>query len=586
MSRFSQASLWKELEQALPPDLRGDRTVETAFDIAYEAHDGQFRAERDPGRARIPYIVHPVGVAKLTVANWREGELDVGLATVVAAALLHDVLEDSSFEYGDIAERTSQDIADLVRQLTKPPVLGDVNKSERNRRFARQIVAAGPAAVYIKICDALHNLSRPNGMPTTLLAKSVSKAERTYMPMLRGTPFEPRMAAMLRTAIAGCKEVGTQRAAEEREFDPFDFASVVTHIEQASGSKLLELHDLVEILAQIPGVSHALYGTPGQFAAALGAAHPEHGIEYWEAAAGGPPGIRRLAGSSPERASPPFTHLLRMEESIYGRSDRSHGVMLAYSEAAVPSWFRPETVAAIIQVSTGKIDRHMQDAILAVQGLARKNGVDLDVEAIRKHSVSEQDVLTYVHARDMGRIFLAQIAYFIEEIVQKTRPDRPPQLQSRVKSLLSLLEKGGRHGKPLSNDVEDFLGLRLICVSTGDAQALSQSISGAVAKGARFLSQAVEVLNPRIKGIDPTSGYKAIHIVFELEGVAFVQGRLGCEIQIRTIFEHAWAQVSESLRYKQRISGRHLIDKQLRVLADRRDEAEKVVAALSAGTSR
>lgn len=585
MSRFSQASLWKELAQELRPDLRDSRTVKAAFDIAYEAHGGQFRAERDPGRARIPYIVHPVGVAKLTISNWREGEIDVGLATVVSAALLHDVLEDSSFEYEHIAERTSRDIADLVRQLTKPPVVGDVHKSARNRRFAQQIVAAGPAGVYVKICDALHNLSRPRGMPTTLLTKSVSKAERTYLPMLRGTPFEARLGAMLRSAIASCREVAAQRAEEEREFDPFDFASIVTHIEQASGTKLLELHDLVEILVQIPGVGHALYGAPGQFAAALAAAHPDRGIEYWEAAVGGQPGIRRLPGSSPESALLPFTHLLRVEESIQGRSDRRHGVMLAYSEAAVPSWFRPETIAAIIQVSTGKIDRHMEGEILAVQGLARKCGVDLDVEMIRKHAVSEQDVLTYVHARDIGRIFLAQITYFIEEIVRKTKPDRQPQLESRVKSLSSLIEKGGRHGKHLSSNVEDFLGLRLICVSTGDARALSDSICGAIADGALFPSQGAEVRDPKIKSIDPTSGYKAIHIVFELEGGAFAHGRLGCEIQIRTIFEHAWAQVSESLRYKQRISGRHLIDRQLRVLADRRDEAEEVVAALSAGTS-
>ena len=81
------------------------------------------------------------------------------------------------------------------------------------------------------------------------------------------------------------------------------------------------------------------------------------------------------------------------------------------------------------------------------------------------------------------------------------------------------------------------------------------------------------------------SGYKAIHIVFELDGVAFVHGRLGCEIQIRTIFEHAWAQVSEALRYKQKISRRHLADKQLRVLANRRDEAEEVVTSLSGGPS-
>ncbi|HYJ30248.1 MAG TPA: HD domain-containing protein, partial [Allosphingosinicella sp.] len=578
--------LWKELEQALPPDLRGDRTVRAAFDIAYEAHDGQFRAERDPGRSRIPYIVHPVGVAKMAVSNWREGELDVGLATVVAAALLHDVLEDSSVEYGDIAARTSEDIAGLVRQLTKPPVLGDVEKSERNRKFAQQIVAAGPMAVYIKICDALHNLSRPNGMPTTLLAKSVSKAERTYLPMLRGTPFESRMSDMLRATIDGCRKVAAQRATEEREFDPFDFASVVTHIERASGTKLLELHDLVEILAQIPGVSHAMYGGPVQSAAALATAYPDLGIEFWEALSGGAPGVRRLPGSPLARALVPFSHVLRAEESIYGRSDRGHGILLAYSEDAVPSWFRPETVAAIIRIATAKIDRHMQGVDLAVQGLARRCGVDLDVETIRAHAVSEQDVLAYVHARDVGRIFLAQIAYFIEEIVEKTRPHRPPELHSRVKALLSLLEKGRRHGKHFSNDVEDFLGLRLVCVSTSDAQALSQSISDAVTQGPALLSQGVEVLNPRTKRIDPVSGYKAIHIVFELQGIAFVDGRLGCEIQIRTVFEQAWAQVSESLRYKQQISGRHLMDRQLRELADRRDEAEVVVDALTAATLR
>ena len=115
--------LKKSISEYLRPEDVG--RVEAAYHFAAQAHSGQFRISGEP------YITHPVAVTEL-VAGWR---LD---AQALTAALLHDVMEDTTVAKQEISDRFGKVTAELV---TVSPSSTRSNsaarKRPRRRTFAR-----------------------------------------------------------------------------------------------------------------------------------------------------------------------------------------------------------------------------------------------------------------------------------------------------------------------------------------------------------------------------------------------------------------------------------------------------------------
>jgi (p)ppGpp synthase/HD superfamily hydrolase len=116
-----------------------------AWRFAAAAHEGQLRAAN-----LAPYIHHPERVAELTAANG-------GDEAMVAAALLHDVLEDSPAQPEEILERFGADVGDLVVALSDDRAISDYG--ERKAALREQVREAGPRAALIYACDKLANSS-------------------------------------------------------------------------------------------------------------------------------------------------------------------------------------------------------------------------------------------------------------------------------------------------------------------------------------------------------------------------------------------------------------------------------------------
>lgn len=120
--------------------------VREAFETARVAHAGQFR----DGAEKIPYIDHPRIVAeRLTVHDFPD--------EVLAAALLHDVVEESEAKVEELRARFGDAVADLVAAMTEDETIEDYEqrKSEHRRRIAE----AGEEALAIYAADKLTNLS-------------------------------------------------------------------------------------------------------------------------------------------------------------------------------------------------------------------------------------------------------------------------------------------------------------------------------------------------------------------------------------------------------------------------------------------
>lgn len=120
--------------------------------FAVEAHRGQKRIEVD---GETDYVVHPLRVAEhlSRLAGCDETE-------ILAAAVLHDTIEDSGTRYDELAAKFGERVARIVCELTNDSRLP---KHERHEDMIRRLAAASPEAKLIKLADRYDNLQSAAG---------------------------------------------------------------------------------------------------------------------------------------------------------------------------------------------------------------------------------------------------------------------------------------------------------------------------------------------------------------------------------------------------------------------------------------
>ena len=150
------------------------KMIRTAFDTAVDAHRNQ---RRKSGEA---YIFHPIGVAKIVAEQ-------IGLdATSIAAALLHDVVEDSEYTFDDIEQLMGNTVAKIVYGLTKISNLKkDKNISLQAENFRKMLLTLNDdvRVIIIKIADRLHNMQTLDAMPEYKQVKIASETLYIYAPL-------------------------------------------------------------------------------------------------------------------------------------------------------------------------------------------------------------------------------------------------------------------------------------------------------------------------------------------------------------------------------------------------------------------
>ena len=148
--------------------------IRKAFDVAVEAHKDQ---RRKSGEA---YIFHPIGVAKIVAS-------EIGLGpTGIAAALMHDVVEDSEVTVEDIERMFNPKIAQLVAGLTKiSQVQKDLNVSMQAENFRKMLLTLNDdvRVILIKLADRLHNMQTMDAMPEYKQIKIASETLYIYAPL-------------------------------------------------------------------------------------------------------------------------------------------------------------------------------------------------------------------------------------------------------------------------------------------------------------------------------------------------------------------------------------------------------------------
>lgn len=149
------------------------KLIRKAFDLAVDAHKDQRRKTGEP------YIFHPIEVAKI-VAD----EIGLG-ATSIAAALMHDVVEDTDYTLEDIEELFGERIARIIDGLTKISILNkqDVSIQSENYRKLLLTLSEDVRVILIKIADRLHNMRTLESMHEDKQMKIASETIFIYAPL-------------------------------------------------------------------------------------------------------------------------------------------------------------------------------------------------------------------------------------------------------------------------------------------------------------------------------------------------------------------------------------------------------------------
>jgi len=171
----------KEAEKLLFEIASKSPKIQEALEFAKEAHKEQFRKSGEP------YVIHPILVAALTGYVTNDD-------TMVVSALLHDVVEDTSYTLEDIKKRFGDEVAHLVEGLTKIVELRseELIPSHSNEKlitsalsFRKMLIASikDVRVLIVKLCDRLHNMLTLDALPQKKQKRIAEETLVVYAPI-------------------------------------------------------------------------------------------------------------------------------------------------------------------------------------------------------------------------------------------------------------------------------------------------------------------------------------------------------------------------------------------------------------------
>jgi GTP diphosphokinase / guanosine-3',5'-bis(diphosphate) 3'-diphosphatase len=180
----------EELEEEIKKFTPDEATkLSSALELAEKTHEGQYRKPSvETPDHRDPYIIHPMRVALILLQ-----ELGIRHSHVIAAAILHDVVEDSDGKVtvDEIAQKFGDEVAEIVALLSKPPYSSEMARYEQLAIYHNNIAAASVWVRSVKLADRLDNIReslRTND--SAFQIKYLNETREIYIPLAAETdPF-------------------------------------------------------------------------------------------------------------------------------------------------------------------------------------------------------------------------------------------------------------------------------------------------------------------------------------------------------------------------------------------------------------
>ncbi|MDH5765456.1 MAG: bifunctional (p)ppGpp synthetase/guanosine-3',5'-bis(diphosphate) 3'-pyrophosphohydrolase [Gammaproteobacteria bacterium] len=149
------------------------REIYNAYLFSAQAHEGQFRKTGEP------YIYHPISVARILA----EMHMD---SKSIAAAILHDVIEDTKATKESIAEHFGEDVSELVDGVSKLTHIQFKNKKEQQAQNIQKVLLAMTRdirVIMIKLADRLHNMRTLGVMRPEKKRRIAKETLEIYVPI-------------------------------------------------------------------------------------------------------------------------------------------------------------------------------------------------------------------------------------------------------------------------------------------------------------------------------------------------------------------------------------------------------------------
>jgi GTP pyrophosphokinase len=144
------------------------------FEFAKNAHKGQERESKEE------YFTHPCYVAEILV------DMDLGDVSMICAALLHDVVEDTDVSKEQIENKYGKDVAMLVESVTKLDSLQFKSREEEQAENIRKMLLAmakDKRVIMIKLADRLHNMRTLSFLPPEKQQRIARETMDIYAPI-------------------------------------------------------------------------------------------------------------------------------------------------------------------------------------------------------------------------------------------------------------------------------------------------------------------------------------------------------------------------------------------------------------------
>jgi ppGpp synthetase/RelA/SpoT-type nucleotidyltranferase len=574
-ARFQPAALKSDLARAMNVASL-TKMLSDSLDLAYRAHLGQWREPASVGKDRVPYIVHPVGVAKLAVQYLPYADLDDDADSVIAACLLHDVLEDSETSLLDIERASTKRAAALVLALTKPEMTDRRSRTERNQAFLQQIVDAGATARFIKACDAAHNLGRPDAMPLRLLEKSVQKAGG-YLTLANVPQVGAPLLEELQRRVTDAKHKLEARSAGAAGVAPENVELALTILEKQASGKTLEIHDIAELLTELSTATSVLIGstetivpgegTDGDIARRRLNLAQKANQGWVKPSDAGLVGIRH---SSDEQRCliVDVGHIFSGE--IY---------VAAVFGASLPDWLGPATFRTLALRCFDRLRGGQHQRWLDVLAAISRLHLDLEPDLVAHARLSIPQLEALKDRLESAEFVRRNAVAAVERIVSRSRYGMLlDRIESRTKAPQSIILKMAKREIASFDDLDDLVGLRVIAASRKAIKTISEDLAAALVNPASDLARMLGPIASSVtdKVVTSSSGYTARHICFQAMSPSMKFDAINCELQLRTLQEDAWARTSHLLLYKDN-KGKGRTRASLHKLSEMRDASDSLI---------
>ena len=227
---------WDKLCEAIKASGRAYDTdmIEKAYNLANNAHKGVCR------RSGEPYICHPLAVARLV--------LDLGMdSESIAAALLHDVVEDTPTTLDDLTAQFGSEVAQMVDGVTKLTKIQFSNIEELQAENLRKMLLAMSRDVrvmIIKLCDRLHNMRTGDAWPEQKRRDKARETMEVYAPIAN------------RLGILNVKEELEDRSLHY--LDPVGYEEISKMLSERAGEEFLaRVSSVIELRLKESGIEGA-----------------------------------------------------------------------------------------------------------------------------------------------------------------------------------------------------------------------------------------------------------------------------------------------------------------------------------------